>query len=382
MAAVRTLFVVPDGKLAPGPRYRVFQYLARLEALGIEPSVRVVRPERSTVRLLTGARQGRARRAIHLAAAWLQNQRAMGEVVRRVRHFDRVFIYRCSVPGWARSALLPHRDRILFDFDDALDQPELEGGALEHWRVRVLRRGLENAIAVSGLTITSNRRNAEVVQNLGGRVDVIPTAVDVSKALVRDRATLSAPAPLLGWIGTPTTARYLTDIEDALRRVAETRAVRLRLIGAGRSPFTRVEADVRPWSLETEFEDLDAFDIGLMPMPDTPWTQGKAALKALQYGAAGMPTVASWTRTNAEILGEREGAVLCQSTEDWVAALGRLITDADLRVTLGSRARRRVETRYSLDVTAPRLYRAIADPGGTAWSDGRPPAGPEERFAG
>jgi glycosyltransferase involved in cell wall biosynthesis len=352
----------------------VFQYLTRLEALGIQPVVLIVRAEHSTVQLLTAARQGRAHRAAHLAVAWLENHRAMAQVVRRVRDFDRVFIYRCPVPAWARPALLAHRDRILFDFDDALDQPELEGGPLQHWRVRVLRQGMQNAVAVSRLTITSNRRNAAVVRELGGQVEIIPTSVDVSRAVLRDRTRLSTLAPILGWIGTPTTARYLGQTEDALIRLSVTRPLDVRLIGAGRNPFGRFQPDLRPWSLESEFEDVDAFDIGLMPMADTQWTRGKAALKALQYGAAGMPTVASWTETNAEILGEREGALLCRSTDEWLGALERLLDNDEFRVELGARARRRVEAGYSLDAMAPRLYRAIADPGGQALNAVRPPA--------
>jgi glycosyltransferase involved in cell wall biosynthesis len=139
--------------------------------------------------------------------------------------------------------------------------------------------------------------------------------------------------------------------------------VTVRLIGAGHSPFAAFEPDLRAWSLRTEFEDLDAFDIGLMPMPDTPWTRGKEALKALQYGAAGMPTVASWTPTNEGILGEGDGALLCRSNDEWLGALERLLDDAGFRQALGARARRRVEADYSLDAMAPRLYGAIADPG-------------------
>lgn len=366
MSKLRTLFVVPQGELAPGPRYRVYQFLPRLRAMGVEPTMLVARPDRATARLLSAAPSNRARRAAGLAAAWAQNHRVMLRLARLAGRFDRVVIYRCPVPTWAGRILAAHRDRILFDFDDALDQPELEGGALQHWRVRVLRRGLENAVRVSGLTITSNNRNAEVVRRLGGRVIVIPTSVDVTRALPRDRARLSEPAPVLGWIGTPTTARYLRDVEEAIESLAAKRPVAVRLVGAAGSPFARLRPELHAWSLETEFDELAAFDVGLMPMPDTPWTRGKAALKALQYGAAGMPTVASWTTTNAEILGERQGALLCRTTGEWLDALTRLLDEPAFRLTLGQRARRLVEAEYSLDVVTPTLLRAIVNPAGDA----------------
>jgi glycosyltransferase involved in cell wall biosynthesis len=360
MSAIRTLFVVPHGERAAGPRYRVFQYLPRLAALGVEPRILVVRPPGSTVQLLTAANPGTAKRAAQLLASWLRNQRAFVDVVRLVSRYDRVFIYRCPVPSWAARFLSAYRDRIIFDFDDALDQPELEGGLFQHGRVRVLRRGMENAVAVSRLTITSNRRNASVVRQLGGRVAVIPTCVDLDRAVGRDRSQLSSPRPVLGWIGTPTTARYLAGIEEPLVRLADGRPLRVRLIGAGASPFSGLDTDLRPWSLSSEPEDVAAFDVGLMPMPDTPWTRGKAALKALQYGASGLATVASWTETNAEILGDGVGTLLCRTGDEWLAALTRLLDDDAFRVEMGARARRRVELEYSLEVMAPRLYQAIA----------------------
>jgi glycosyltransferase involved in cell wall biosynthesis len=359
MPPLRALFVVPHGEWAPGPRYRVFQFLPGLSALGIHADVLVVHPEGRTTRRVPSVQSRRASRAAALASAWMLNQLAFLRVVRLAPRYDRIFIYRCPVPSWVRSSLGPRKDDILFDFDDALDQPELEGGPLQHWRVRVLRRGMENAVALSGLTITSNRRNASVVESLGGRALIVPTCVDLARAALRDRCRLTSPRPVLGWIGTPTTARYLAGIEDPLLRLSEARALTVRLIGAGRAPFDRLAADLRDWSLVTESEDVAAFDIGLMPMPDTPWTRGKAALKALQYGAAGMATVASWTATNAEILGEQEGTLLCRSGDEWLAALRRLLDDDAFRVELGERARRRVESDFALGVVLPKIHAAI-----------------------
>jgi hypothetical protein len=45
----------------------------------------------------------------------------------------------------------------------------------------------------------------------------------------------------------------------------------------------------RPWSAETELEELSQFDIGIMPMPDDEWTRGKCSMKALLYMAMGIP---------------------------------------------------------------------------------------------
>ena len=357
-ARLRVLFVSLQGALAPGPRYRVYQYLPRLEAMGIEPTVAVMQDEASTRRSIDAPYLGDLARAAHQVAVWFRIQSFVARIMRRRRAFDRVYMYRVPIPGWAVSTLVRDRDRLLLDFDDAIDRPELEGGWLQRVRADALRRGFINAVRVCRTTVTSNERNAEAVRALGGHVEVVPTVVDVSRAVVRDRSRVAA-SPVLGWMGTPSTARYLREIEEPLGRVAATRPVTVRLTGAGRSPFERLGAELRAWSLEREVADIDGVDIGLMPMPDTVWSSGKAALKALEYSAFGVPTVASWTATNQAILGSNPGAALCRSSDEWASALTRLVDDHAERGERGRGARAWVAERYSVDVHAPRLHRIL-----------------------
>jgi hypothetical protein len=357
-ARLRVLFVSLQGVQSPGPRYRVFQYLPRLEAMGIQPTVAVMQGESSTRRSIGAPNAVSLARATHHLVVWARIQSFVARVIRRGRQFDRVYMYRIPVPGWAVPALMRDRERMLFDFDDALDQPELDGGWLQSVRARAVRRGFENAVRVCRTTVTSNERNAAVVRALGGHAEIVPTTVDVSRAIVRDRAGAGSP-PVIGWIGTPSTARYLREIEEPLRRVAAMRPVTVRLTGAGLSPFQHLPVELRDWSLETEAADIGGFDIGLMPMPDTPWSSGKAALKALEYSASGAPTVASWTATNQAILGGNDGAILCRTADDWISALARLIDDHAERGERGGRARAWVTETYSVDRHAPRLCRVL-----------------------
>jgi len=69
--------------------------------------------------------------------------------------------------------------------------------------------------------------------------------------------------------------------------------VRLRLVGHEPIAFGGIEVDFRPWSPGEQDLALRECDIGLCPMPDTPWTRGKCPYKVLQYMAHAMPWVGS-----------------------------------------------------------------------------------------
>ena len=361
-ARLRVLLAVIQAASSPGPRYRVLQYIPSFEAAGFDCTVWSMQTARSTARSVRSAELSPAVRLGHRALTWVQGGIFAARVARAARRFDRVLLYRIPVPSAAVPALERWRPRILSDFDDALDAAEGETrGVAARLRQRILRRGLFNLIRVSRVTITSNQRNADLVRAAGGRPAVVPTSIDTARVLFRDRRELAGPLPVVGWMGTPSTAPYLRAIEAPLVELKRRRPAIVRLVGAGANPFAGLDADIRPWRYDSEAADLHGFDIGLMPMPDTPWTRGKAALKALQYAASGAPTVASWTATNVELLGEDAGTVFCHTSGDWVAALDDLLGDNDARSSRGRRGRQLVDRCYSVAVNAPRLIDLIRE---------------------
>lgn len=365
---MRVLFVVPQGPKSPGPRYRVYQFLPYYGSRGVECAVRAVQGPASTDRSLSADTLGLARRLLHYGSVWLALQLSFLLVIRAAHRFDLVYLYRVAVPAWAAYVLRMRSIPIVFDFDDAIDKGETGWAGL---RGHVLRAGLRRAIAVSRGVIVSNARNAKVARALGRPICVIPTCVDLGRYPYRSRRKPLGEWLIVGWIGTPSTAKYLTLIEEPLRRLLDGHIFRILLVGAGRNPFRTIPAEIVPWSIETEVEAITSFDLGLMPMPDDDWASGKAALKGLQYGASGAPTVASLTETNAEILGADAGALFCASAEEWFRETRSLLMDGERREEMGRAGRERVERFFSLESQAPRLIDLIGRAGlGKPWEGG------------
>jgi len=107
--------------------------------------------------------------------------------------------------------------------------------------------------------------------------------------------------------------------------------------------------------LESEIEDLHSIDIGLMPLPDTEWTRGKCAFKAIQYMASGIPVVASPVGITPDLIQHGVNGLLASSSDDWFRELERLICDPELRGRIAVAGRKTVEQSYSLEKWAPRF---------------------------
>jgi glycosyltransferase involved in cell wall biosynthesis len=158
----------------------------------------------------------------------------------------------------------------------------------------------------------------------------------------------------VGWIGSPTTGPYLDPVLPQLAALNDDRLqVRFVVVGADtgwRAPWI----EHRPWSLARETDDIAEFDIGIMPLPDTPWARGKCGYKLLQYFAAGVPAVSSPVGVANELVGQEHG-LLASTQMQWRDALTRLAKHPDERRELGLRARAFVERSYSYQSWAPRL---------------------------
>jgi glycosyltransferase involved in cell wall biosynthesis len=131
------------------------------------------------------------------------------------------------------------------------------------------------------------------------------------------------------------------------------------MVGAGDANMKRSFCEVKPWSEVSEVTDLQRFDAGIMPLPDDPWKRGKCGYKLIQYMACGIPVVASPVGVNKEIVDHGVNGFLAETTTEWIEALRILRDNPDLRRRMGAAGRRKVEQRYCLQVTAPRLHKLI-----------------------
>jgi glycosyltransferase involved in cell wall biosynthesis len=109
------------------------------------------------------------------------------------------------------------------------------------------------------------------------------------------------------------------------------------------------------WDPAREVEQLNEFDIGLMPLKMDEWCKGKCGFKLLQYMSLETPSVATPIGVNREIVQHGVNGFLAENLSDWESCLSQLISDSNLRRSLGSAARSTVLEKYSTSVWFPDL---------------------------
>lgn len=157
---------------------------------------------------------------------------------------------------------------------------------------------------------------------------------------------------VIGWSGSHSTSKYLYLLEKVLKELRLNHDFKLLVIGDQNFDIEGLEIEARAWSAEEEVSQLQRIDIGLYPLPNEEWVYGKSGLKALQYMALGIPTVATAIGANFRIIENEVSGFLVDNEDQWFVRLDQLIKDPNLRECIGLRGRTTVETQYSLKSTA------------------------------
>jgi glycosyltransferase involved in cell wall biosynthesis len=350
---IRVLALSPIPEEGAGCRFRIAQFIPYLERAGIHVTLRsLFTPEFFR---LVYRRGHRLRKAVTFASLALKRL----DSLRDASQFDVVFIYREIFPiGPAlveRLLALPGRPPVVFDFDDAIFLPSVSDanrfiGALKQpGKVKTIIRVADHVIA-------GNDYLAAYAQRFNRAVTTIPTCVDTDRFVPRAAAAPAGAPPIVGWIGSPTTATYVNDLAPVLRRVAATDRYVLRVSGTGTAiEMPGVDIDSVRWSLEDEVRLFNSCDVGVYPLTDDEWSRGKCGFKAIQFMACGVPVVASAVGVNREIIRDGVNGFLASTEAEWVEKIRRLLTDEALRRRIAAAGRETIERSYSLRVHAPSL---------------------------
>lgn len=301
---------------APSVRWRIGQWIPFLRRQGIECA------------------------AEPLAEGW----RARRRQVESARDYDAVVLQKRMPGAWALRRLRARARRLAFEFDDAIPLAS-----------RTRARRFERVLRACDAVITSTEYLADLARPHLGTTPllIVPNATDPQRWIPREDWSSFR---VLGWNGS---GGNLPHLESILPQVRSTGLTIRALTDAPRAPDG---VELRAFDPAREAEEVRAFDAGLAPLPDDPWTRGKCPVKVLAYMASAVPVIAADVPPHRMYVRDGENGLLV-APDGWRTAVERLRSDPALRQRLARAGRAAVETEFHIERAAARvadLLRRIA----------------------
>ncbi len=353
------LFLTKYGRRGPSSRYRVFQYIPYLEAQGFRCDVQSLHDDGYLEELFAGSRKSILYYASRL--------RGRARAVAAAREYGAVFVQKelaPFVPPVLERRLAAARVPVVYDIDDAVF---LVYERSRNPLVRLILGGkIREAVSLATVVLAGNDYLAAYAARANPNSVYFPTVIDPAKYDAARSTARGASgkedekAPVVAWIGTPETARYLEKCRGAIEEASSRRPFLLRIVGAREPSGWRARIESVPWSEDTEADTLARSDIGIMPLPEDEWARGKCGLKLLQYMASSLPVVASPVGGAERIVAHGKTGFLARSRDEWLEHLVNLVERPALRREMGERALARVRAQWSLELWAPRMAEVLS----------------------
>jgi glycosyltransferase involved in cell wall biosynthesis len=330
---------------APGQRFRFEQYFSFLEKNGFKCELSYFITEKEDKILYQ-----RGKYFQKALIAWKAFRIRFANVLRK-NDYDIIFIFReAFLTGsvFFEKQFDKSRAKLVFDFDDAIWHLDISAGnKMFSFLKNPQKTG--NIISFCDLVFAGNQYLADYASKYNGNVVIIPTTIDTNEYSPLSKKNTDTIT--IGWSGSITTIKHFEFALPILRKLKMKYGSKLLVKVIGDASYRNEELGITGigWKRDDEVKELSAFDIGIMPLPDDEWANGKCGLKGLQYMALEIPTIMSPVGVNTEIIHDGVNGFLASETDEWVEKITRLIENADLRSSIGKAARRTVIDHYSVE---------------------------------
>lgn len=330
---------------SPSQRFRFEQYLDFLREENIEYKVSFLLDEKDDK--IFYAKGKVLFKAYIVVKGFLKRLKELN----KIKQYKVVFVQRESFMlgiSYFERRIIKAGVRLIYDFDDSIWlQNVSDANKTFAWLKNPNKTS--KIIQASSLVIAGNNYLKNYALNFNTNVIVIPTTIDTNE--YRKVDVEKNEKTIIGWSGSITTIQHFEYALPFLNAIKQKFGdkVEFKVIGDANYYNKELEIQGQAWNKQTEVQDLSSFDIGIMPLPDDEWANGKCGLKGLQYMALEIPTIMSPVGVNTEIIIDGENGFLASNLNDWVSKLSVLIESPDLRRVMGEKARMTVEQKYSVN---------------------------------
>lgn len=241
----------------------------------------------------------------------------------------------------------------ILDFDD---------NVWENYRGKLLLDGkYDHLVKNAAGVIVGNHYLEHYVKKLNDTVITIPTVINLDH-YQPDKSVQKFDRFSLVWIGSSVTYRYIKSFSSMFQQLSKLIDFDLIIIASRQLEIEKIEGvsmKFYDWSSETETVLLQQCHVGIMPLDNDDFSQGKSGFKLIQYQAAGLPMIASPIGENTHIITDTINGYLVSSTSEWVTAVQSLASDTELYNRM-STASKEKSYQYSFQHYFP-IYKQFID---------------------
>lgn len=348
---MKVVFIYPYPETeAPSQRYRFEQFIPFLLERNIEVIKAPFWDEKGWSILY---KKGHFLQKIQaLLKGWIRRYR----LLKGISNADFIFIHReldpIGLPLFTHKLARFDRNKIIFDLDDAIWIPNSSRSNRFFERLKNWNQAAAIA-SLSGTISGGNRYLCNWGEKYASKSVLIPTTVDTDR-VHNVLQSHHVDKVCVGWTGTHSTLKYLKPLIPSLEKLMHRFPnMEIKVICDAKPDFLSPAMQWIPWDKSREVEDLLQLHIGLMPLEEDAWSNGKCGFKAIQYMSLGIPAVVSPVGVNSEIVDHEVNGMLIFNEEEWESVLEELIINEHKRIEMGKKARPKIQQFYSVKAVKP-----------------------------
>ena len=338
---MKVLFLTKYDSLGASSRYRFYQFFEFYE----QHDIQCVKKPFFSNAYLTSKYKNKKTPFFSVGLAFIKRFYILFTAFR----YDKVVIEKelfPYFPAWPEKVLSLLGVEYIVDYDDALFHQY--DNHRSKWIRKFLGSKISKVMRYSEMVVAGNDYLADYATHAGAKKVVrVPTVIDLRR-YPKEFVIPENPKPVIGWIGTPNTVKYVYDLIPVFEKLYQKIPFVLHIVGADLDDDVGFESKSVKWSEATEVTEMQKFDIGIMPLPDSPWEKGKCGFKLIQYMGCSKPVVASPVGVNSQIVQNGANGYLASSHEAWEKYLLMLL-EISKDNQMGLNSRQFVEEKYCID---------------------------------
>jgi glycosyltransferase involved in cell wall biosynthesis len=214
----------------------------------------------------------------------------------------------------------------------------------------------------SCVTVSSKHMENFALANSGNtEILLVPPSVDLAQ-YNKTKSKPHASDLTIGWIGSPSTFKFLKTIESVLVTLQDKHKYKLVIIGAAKDQTLSklIDCHKLDWSEDLEQDMVRSFDIGIMPLDlENLYAIARDSYKLIMYMASNIPFVTSCNEDTESLVQKYGIGLVAHNKDDWITHLSTLMESASTREKISMKSKGIVERHYSTRVVGEKIDKIL-----------------------